>query len=75
MDEDVAMEYELEEWLDDSEVRPVANLEEPLTVLGGRRWLETTAYVRACTQNAELIPEESASSPATHLRAGLVQTD
>ncbi len=69
------MEYELEEWLDETEVRPVANLEEPLTVLGGRRWLDTTAYVRASSQNAELIPEESSGSSATDLRSGLVQVD
>ncbi len=69
------MEYELEEWLEDSEVRPIANLEEPLTVLGGRRWLDTTAYVRATNQSAELIPEESDELPGDDLRAGLVQLD
>ncbi len=69
------MEYELEEWLDETEVRPVANFEEPLIVLGGWHWLDTTAYVRASTQNAELIPEESQGSAATHLRDGLVRTD
>ena len=69
------MEYELEEWLDESEVRPVANLEKPLTVLGGRRWLETNAYVIDFDQTAELIPEESGGAPAIDLRAGLVQID
>ena len=67
------MEYELVEWLDEPEVRPVANLETPMTVLGGRVWLDSSAYVRTTTQNAEFIPEESGGSPAINLRAGLVQ--
>jgi hypothetical protein len=69
------MEYELEEWLDESEVRPVANLEAPLTVLGGRRWLETASYANDFDQTAELIPEESDVSPETDLQAGLVRID
>jgi len=67
------MEYELEEWLGEPEVRPVANLEAPMTVLGGRLWLDGSAYVRASTQSAELIPEEAAGSSAINPRAGLVQ--
>lgn len=75
MDEDCLMEYELEEWLEDCEVRPIANLEEPLTVLGGRRWLDATAYVRAAIQSGELIPEEFDGSPNGDLRTGLVELD
>lgn len=67
------MEYELEEWLDEPEVRRVANLEAPMMVLGDRPWLDASAYVRATTQNAELIPEEAGGSPAVNLRAGLVK--
>ena len=67
------MEYELVEWQDEPETRQIINPEAPLMVLGGRRWLDPSAYVLATTQNAELIPEEARGSPAINLRAGLVQ--
>lgn len=66
------MEYELEEWLEDAEVRPMANLEPPLKILGARPWLDVSDYVLSGTQSAELIPEESRGSPAINPRAGLV---
>jgi len=69
------MEYELEEWLDEPETRPVANLEAPLMVLGGRHWTDSSDYVRSTTQSAELIPEEGWVTPALNPRAGLVQLD
>ena len=67
------MEYELEEWLGDPEVRPLADLETPLTILGARPWLDASDYVRAATQSAELIPEETRGSPVVNPRAGLVE--
>ncbi len=69
------MEYELEEWLDEPETRPVANLEAPLLVLGGRHWTDPPDYVRSTTQSAELIPEEALITPVFNPRAGLVQLD
>ena len=69
------MEYELEEWLDEPETRPVANLEAPLIVLSDRIWTDPSDYVRNTTQSAELIPEEAWVTPALNPRAGLVQLD
>ena len=69
------MEYELEEWLDEPETRPVANLEAPLIVLSNRVWTDPADYVRNTTQSAELIPEEAWVTPALNPRAGLVQLD
>lgn len=69
------MEYELEEWLYEPEIRPVANLETPLIVLGGRVWTDASDYVRNTTQSAELIPEEAWVTPALNPRAGLVRLD
>lgn len=69
------MEYELVEWQDEPETRQVTVPEAPLMVLGGKRWLDPSAYVRAATQNAELIPEEASGSSAINPRAGLVQLE
>ena len=69
------MEYELEEWFDEPETRPVANLETPLKVLGARPWTDPYDYVRNTTQSAELIPEEAWITPVLNPRAGLVQLD
>lgn len=69
------MEYELEEWLDEPETRPVANLETPMMVLGGHLWTDPSDYVRNTTQSAELIPEEAWITPVLNPRAGLVETD
>ena len=69
------MEYELEEWLEEPETRPVANLEAPLIVLSGRLWTDLSDYVRNTTQSAELIPEEAWITPSFNPRAGLVQLD
>ena len=69
------MEYELEEWLDEPETRPVANLEAPLIVLSGRLWTDPSDYARNTNQSAELIPEEGLITPVFNPRAGLVQLD